>query len=149
MSMKGMGMMPRERRKPMSEINVVPYIDVMLVLLIIFMVTAPMLVQGVKVDLPNTVSDPIQAEKDVESVIVSVDGNGAYYLEVGGEGSDPMPLEEVQNQVAKILAGRTRSEVLVRGDEFVNYGVVVRLMSALQGAGASSVGLITESSQNQ
>ncbi len=149
MSMKGMGMMPRERRKPMSEINVVPYIDVMLVLLIIFMVTAPMLVQGVKVDLPNTVSDPIQAEKDVESIIVSVDANGAYFLEVGGEGSDPMPLDEVQSQVAKILAGRTRSEVLVRGDEFVNYGVVVRLMSALQGAGASSVGLITESSQNQ
>ncbi len=149
MSMKGMGMMPRERRKPMSEINVVPYIDVMLVLLIIFMVTAPMLIQGVKVDLPNTVSDPIQAEKDVESIIVSVDANGAYYLEVGGEGSDPMPLDEVQSQVAKILAGRTRSEVLVRGDEFVNYGVVVRLMSALQGAGASSVGLITESSQNQ
>jgi len=148
-SMKGMGMMPRERRKPMSEINVVPYIDVMLVLLIIFMVTAPMLVQGVKVDLPNTVSDPIQAEKDVESIIVSVDANGAYFLEVGGEGSDPMPLDEVQSQVAKILAGRTRSEVLVRGDEFVNYGVVVRLMSALQGAGASSVGLITESSQNQ
>jgi biopolymer transport protein TolR len=108
-----------------------------------------MLVQGVKVDLPNTVSDPIQAEKDVESIIVSVDANGAYFLEVGGEGSDPMPLDEVQSQVAKILAGRTRSEVLVRGDEFVNYGVVVRLMSALQGAGASSVGLITESSQNQ
>ncbi len=149
MSMKGMGMMPHERRKPMSEINVVPYIDVMLVLLIIFMVTAPMLVQGVKVDLPNTVSDPIQAEKDVESVIVSVDSNGAYYLEVGGEGSEPMSLDEVQSQVAKILSGRTRSEVLVRGDEFVNYGVVVRLMSALQGAGASSVGLITESSPNE
>lgn len=149
MSMKGMGMMPRERSKPMSEINVVPYIDVMLVLLIIFMVTAPMLVQGVKVDLPNTVSDPIQAQKDVESIIVSVDGNGAYYLEVGGQGSDPMSLDEVQSQVTKILSGQTRSEVLVRGDEFVNYGVVVRLMSALQVAGASSVGLITESSQNE
>ncbi len=71
--MKGMGMMPARSRKPMSEINVVPYIDVMLVLLIIFMVTAPMLTQGVKVDLPETTSEPIQSDKDVESIIVSVD----------------------------------------------------------------------------
>src|SRR6056297_446533 len=100
--MKGMGMMPENRRKPMSEINVVPYIDVMLVLLIIFMVTAPMLTQGVKVDLPQTTSDPIQADKDVESIIVSVDANGAYYVEIGDEGSDPMSLGEVREQIAKI-----------------------------------------------
>jgi len=81
-------MMPESRRKPMSEINVVPYIDVMLVLLIIFMVTAPMLTQGVKVDLPQTSSDPIQADKDVEAIIVSVDSNGAYYVEVGDRGSE-------------------------------------------------------------
>ena len=143
--MKGMGMMPEHRRKPMSEINVVPYIDVMLVLLIIFMVTAPMLTQGVKVDLPQTTSDPIQADKDVESVIVSVDANGAYYVEVGDKGSDRMSLAEVREQVAKILSQRSSSEILVRGDEYVEYGTVVRLMAALQGAGASSIGLITES----
>ena len=143
--MKGMGVMPEHRRKPMSEINVVPYIDVMLVLLIIFMVTAPMLTQGVKVDLPQTTSDPIQADKDVESVIVSVDANGAYYVEVGDKGSDPMSLAEVREQVAKILSQRSSSEILVRGDEYVEYGTVVRLMAALQGAGASSIGLITES----
>lgn len=142
--MKGMGMMPHERRRPMSEINVVPYIDVMLVLLVIFMVTAPMLTQGVKVDLPETTSEPIQSDKDVEPVVVSVDTNGAYYLDVGGKASDPMSLADVQNQVAKILAGRANGEVLVRGDEHVDYGTVVRLMSALQGAGASQVGLITE-----
>ena len=68
--MKGMGMMPARSRKPMSEINVVPYIDVMLVLLIIFMVTAPMLTQGVKVDLPETTSQPIQSDKNVESIVV-------------------------------------------------------------------------------
>ena len=119
--MKGMGMMPENKRKPMSEINVVPYIDVMLVLLIIFMVTAPMLTQGVKVDLPQTTSDPIQADKDVESIIVSVDAN------------------------SKILSQRASSEILVRGDENVPYGTVVRLMAELQGAGASSIGLITES----
>ncbi len=142
--MKGMGMMPQHRRKPMSEINVVPYIDVMLVLLVIFMVTAPMLTQGVKVDLPETASDPIQSDKNVESIVVSVDTNGAYYLEVGDRGSDPMSLEEVRAQVAKILSQRPNGEVLVRGDEHVDYGVVVRLMAELQGAGASSIGLITE-----
>ncbi len=142
--MKGMGLMPTTRRKPMSEINVVPYIDVMLVLLVIFMVTAPMLTQGVKVDLPDTVSDPIQTQKDVAPVIVSVDTNGAYFLEVGDKGSDPMSLPEIRDQVAKILAERQDGEILVRGDEYVDYGVVVRLMATLQGAGATSVGLITE-----
>lgn len=142
--MKGMGMMPSNRRKPMSEINVVPYIDVMLVLLVIFMVTAPMLTQGVKVELPETTSDPIQAQKDVESIIVSVDSTGAYYLEVGDQGSDPMTLPEVRGQVAKILSERSNRQVLVRGDQHVEYGRVVRLMAELQSAGASSVGLITE-----
>tara|TARA_R110002167_G_C12507805_1_gene636947 strand:- start:265 stop:711 length:447 start_codon:yes stop_codon:yes gene_type:complete len=147
--MKGMGMMPENRKKPMSEINVVPYIDVMLVLLIIFMVTAPMLVQGVKVDLPETTSDPIQADKNVESIIVSVDANGAYYVEVGDKGSDPMPLSEVREQVAKILSQRTSGDILVRGDENVDYGTVVRLMSTLQGAGATSIGLITDSAPDE
>lgn len=142
--MKGMGMMPQQRRKPMSEINVVPYIDVMLVLLVIFMVTAPMLTQGVKVDLPETTSDPIQQDKDVESITVSVDSNGAYYLEVGDDASEPMVLDEVRNQVAKILSQRSNGEVLVRGDEYVDYGVVVRLMAELQAAGATGIGLITD-----
>jgi len=142
--MKGMGMMPAHRRKPMSEINVVPYIDVMLVLLVIFMVTAPMLTQGVKVDLPETTSEPIQSDKDVESIIVSVDSNGAYFLEIGDEDSDPMSLGEVRTQVSKILSERATREILVRGDEHVEYGTVVRLMAELQGAGATSVGLITE-----
>ena len=142
--MKGMGMMPANRRKPMSEINVVPYIDVMLVLLVIFMVTAPMLTQGVKVDLPETTSEPIQSDKDVESIIVSVDSNGAYFLEIGDEDSDPMSLGDVRYQVAKILSERSAREILVRGDKHVEYGTVVRLMAELQGAGATSVGLITE-----
>lgn len=142
--MKGMGMMPPRQRKPMSEINVVPYIDVMLVLLVIFMVTAPMLTQGVKVDLPETTSEPIQADKNVESIVVSVDSNGAYFMEIGGDSSQPMALETVRDRVEKILAQRTDREVLVRGDENVGYGIVVRLMAQLQAAGASNVGLITE-----
>src|SRR5690554_8231721 len=107
--MKGMGMMPQQRRKPMSEINVVPYIDVMLVLLVIFMVTAPMLTQGVKVDLPETTSEPIQQDKDVESITVSVDANGAYFLEVGDRGSDPMP------QIGRASCREKRVELWVRG----------------------------------
>lgn len=147
--MKGMGMMPEQRSKPMSEINVVPYIDVMLVLLIIFMVTAPMLTQGVKVDLPETASDPIQPDKNVESIIVSVDSNGAYYVEVGDKGSDPMPLADVREQVTKILSQRSSGDILVRGDENVDYGTVVRLMAALQGAGATSIGLITDTAPDE
>ena len=135
----------RQRFQPMAEINVTPFVDVMLVLLIIFMVTAPMLTQGVKVDLPQTTSDPIPSDKDVESIIVSVDANGAYYVEIGDEGSDPMTLSDLRAQVSKILSQRASSEILVRGDENVTYGTVVRLMAELQGAGASSIGLITES----
>jgi biopolymer transport protein TolR len=142
--MKGMGMMPPRQRKPMSEINVVPYIDVMLVLLVIFMVTAPMLTQGVKVDLPETTSEPIQSDKNVESIVVSVDSNGAYFMEIGGDSSQPMPLADVRDRISKILSQRADREVLVRGDENVGYGVVVRLMAELQAAGASNVGLITE-----
>jgi biopolymer transport protein TolR len=142
--MKGMGMMPQQRRKPMAEINVVPYIDVMLVLLIIFMVTAPMLIQGVQVDLPETTSEPISQDKDVEPITVSVDSNGAYFLEIGGKESEPMALDEIREQVSKILSQRTNAEVLVRGDEYVDYGMVVRLMAELQAAGASGIGLITD-----
>ncbi|WP_227519961.1 protein TolR [Mangrovitalea sediminis] len=139
-----MAMTPHQRRKPMSDINVVPYIDVMLVLLVIFMITAPMLNQGVKVDLPKTVSKPITLQKNAEPLIVSVDANGAYFLNVGGKGSKPMPLSELTDKVAKILKAKPQTDVLVRGDSHVEYGTVVSLMAALRQAGAPSVGLITE-----
>ena len=138
------GMMGTQRKKPVSEINVVPYIDVMLVLLIIFMVTAPMMTQGVKVDLPQTSSDPITSEKELPPIIVSVDTSGSYFLEVGENASQPMPLAELQGQIAIILEQRPDGEVLVRGDQLVSYGKVVELMAALQAAGASGVGLITD-----
>lgn len=145
--MKGMGISQHPRRKPMADINVVPYIDVMLVLLIIFMVTAPMMTQGVKVDLPETTADPIAAQKNVEPIIVSVDSNGAYYMEVGEKDSKPLPLAKLSEQIGKVLSTRTQRDVLVRGDSNVDYGTVVRLMATLQAAGASSVGLITEEPQ--
>ena len=136
--------MARSSRKPMSEINVVPYIDVMLVLLIIFMVTAPMLTQGVKVDLPQLESAPVNMEKDQEPLIISVDSNAAYYLETGEDMGKPMELDALQGKVSMILKQNPRVSVLVRGDRHVEYGVIVELMAALQASGATGVGLVTE-----
>lgn len=136
--------MSRPKRKPMSDINVVPYIDVMLVLLIIFMVTAPMLTQGIKVDLPLLDSDPVQSENQDEPIIVSVDSNGAYYLDMSADAKRPLDLSDILQQVSSILSQKPETSVLVRGDKHVEYGSVVALMSALQGAGARGVGLITE-----
>ncbi len=136
--------MQRVKRKPMSEINVVPYIDVMLVLLVIFMVTAPMLMQGVDVDLPQTDSDPLQVSPDKPPLVVSVDAFGAYYAEIGDDRSKPMELGELIKRVRTVKQENPDTMVLVRGDRNASYGVVVSLMSALKETGVSNVGLITE-----
>lgn len=137
------------KRKPMAEINVVPYIDVMLVLLIIFMVTAPMLNQGVDVDLPNVDASPVSVEEDENQLIVSVSKKGLYYLERGSDDPKAMALVDIQKYVATLLKSQPKTDVLVRGDESVPYGVVVALMGTLQNAGAPSVGLITEAPDPQ
>ena len=131
------------RRKPMAEINVVPYIDVMLVLLIVFMVTAPMLMQGVKVELPQASALPI-GKQDDEPLIVSIKADGSYYLNLGKDQEKSQSLEVVQNKVSKIIRRTPTTTVLVWGDKMVPYGDVVALMTALQSAGAPSVGLVTE-----
>lgn len=130
------------KKKPIAEINVVPYIDVMLVLLIVFMVTAPLLTQGVKVELPAAPSAPLDEDQE-EPLIVSVDAEGQYYLNLGDEKA-PKPLEEITDTVGKILRQKPKTAVLVWGDTGVDYGIVVSMMTALQGAGAESVGLVTE-----
>ena len=135
--------MAGRRRKPMSEINVVPYIDVMLVLLIIFMVTAPLLTQGVKVELPKAPSEPV-GEQDDEPLIVSVKPDGSYYLNLGDDTEKSQSLEVVGDKVGKILRRKPDTAVLVWGDTNVPYGKVVELMATLQTAGAPSVGLVTE-----
>lgn len=132
-----------KKRKPMAEINVVPYLDVMLVLLIVFMVTAPLLMQGVKVDLPQAPSEPMD-NKEEEPLIVSVRPDGTYYLNLGKDQKSPKPLLEITETVAKILRQKPLTPVLVWGDTEVRYGLVVTLMSELQSAGAPSVGLVTE-----
>ena len=135
----------RNKRKPMSEINVVPYIDVMLVLLIIFMVTAPMLMQGVKVNLPEASADPVE-NQDSEPVIVSVDAAGQLFLNLGQE-KQVLSLATIKDRVAAVMRRSPKKPVLVWGDRAVPYGEVVTLMVALQEAGAPSVGLVTENPQ--
>ena len=132
----------RKKRQPMSDINVVPYIDVMLVLLIIFMVTAPMLMQGVKVDLPEASADPVE-NQDSEPVIVSVDAAGQLYLNLGQE-EQVLSLATIKERVAAVMRRSPEKPVMVWGDQAVPFGDVVTVMVALREAGAPSVGLVTE-----
>jgi biopolymer transport protein TolR len=136
----------KNKHRPMSDINVVPYIDVMLVLLIIFMVTAPMLMQGVKVELPEAAADPVE-NQDSEPLIVSVDAAGQLFLNVGGQQEQALSLATIRDRVAVVMRRSPQKPVLVWGDEAVAYGQVVTLMAALQEAGAPSVGLVTENPQ--
>jgi biopolymer transport protein TolR len=138
------------RRKPMSEINVVPYIDVMLVLLVIFMVTAPMFNQGVQVDLPQAPSEPIKEfmEQD-EPFIVSVDQLGKIYVNKAANPEQPMSLEEFKQIAPGMVAQEESRQAYVKGDQNVMYGRVVKVMVALQKAGVPSVGLISQPEQDQ
>ena len=129
------------RRKTVSEINVVPYIDVMLVLLVIFMITAPLMLEGVKVDLPETEAG--QIKKDDAQLIVSVDAEGQVYLERDGS-SVAMSREKVEDYARVLFRRQPYLQVLVRGDTNTIYGNVVKVMAALQRAGAKGVGLIVE-----
>ncbi|MFQ5936655.1 MAG: protein TolR [Acidiferrobacterales bacterium] len=126
------------RKKLMSEINVVPYIDVMLVLLVIFMITAPLLSTGVKVELPQAAAKPVES-KDTETLIVTITRKGKYYLD-----DREITPKALRKRVGTILRLRPRTPVLVRGDRRVPYGEVVKAMTLLQAAGAPSVGLVTE-----
>ncbi len=136
-------MRQRIRKRPMSEINVVPYIDVMLVLLVIFMITTPLLSQGVKVELPKAASEPLPASSK-EPLIVSVDATGNFYLNYGEGQEKPMAPDDLVHRVAAFLRTQPDNRVLVRGDTNVAYGRVMQVMSLLQGAGVPEVGLITE-----
>lgn len=132
------------KRRAMAEINVVPYIDVMLVLLIIFMVTAPMLVQTVPVNLPNVDSTPTEIDPDDTTLMLSVNSDGLYFVERDEENPKPMSLREVTEYAGKLFKAEPKSRFMIRGDESVPYGKVVLLMGSLQGAGITNVGLVTE-----
>jgi len=131
------------RRCMLAEINVVPYIDVMLVLLVIFMVTAPMLMQGVEVKLPQATAAPV-ANQDAEPLIVSINDRGQLFLNLGVDEKQALELATIRQRVAAVLRRSPEKPVLVWGDQRVAYGDVVVVMTALQEAGAPSVGLVTE-----
>lgn len=133
-----------KKRKLMGEINVVPYIDVMLVLLIIFMVTAPLLTQGIKVDLPEAGAEPIPDVPDHPPIIVSVDASGNLYINQGDDEDTPKSSQDIVSRVSAIMSRRPDTPVLVKADRNVPYGNVVGAMVLLQRGGAGNVGFVTD-----
>jgi biopolymer transport protein TolR len=136
----------RGKRRLMGEINVVPYIDVMLVLLIIFMITAPLLTQGVKVELPRAASEPIDARAvhNEEPLVLSVDARGRLYLNVGTTPGQPIDDATALARATAALRRAPERAVLVKGDKSVAYGRMVTAMVLLQQAGASKLGFLTD-----
>jgi biopolymer transport protein TolR len=135
-------------RRLMGQMNVVPYIDVMLVLLIIFMVTAPMLQQGITVDLPEVESAPIEVSDDNEPLVVSINAAGELFINIGDNQDDPVSEEEILRRVAAVVSVNAATPVLIKGDEALSYGRFARALALLKQAGAPNVGLLTETPSN-
>ena len=135
----------KRHRKPVSEINVVPYIDVMLVLLVIFMITTPLLTEGVDVELPQASARDVQP-KETEPFIINITADGKYFL--NEEEETPASLDDIVTKAAAMLrideANHTKTDFMVRGDKNVDYGTVVQAMAALQQAGVPNVGLLAQ-----
>ncbi|MBT8145043.1 MAG: protein TolR [Gammaproteobacteria bacterium] len=138
--------MARSGRRLMGEINVVPYIDVMLVLLIIFMITAPLLTQGIEVDLPDAAAEPLDAEllRETEPLILTVTVNGDMYLNIGDDEDKPVDDQQIVARARAVMRRNPATPMLVRADNAVPYGKVVAGMVLLQAAGARKVGFVTE-----
>jgi len=132
------------RRKPMGEINVVPYIDVTLVLLIIFMVTTPMLQTGVEVDLPQAESAMVEQKEGEPPIVISIKEQGEYYINVDGQNDERIEPEVINDRVAIVLSNKPGTQVLISADKGVDYGTVVTVMAALKNAGVPTVGLMTK-----
>ena len=132
------------RRKPMGEINVVPYIDVTLVLLIIFMITTPMLQTGVEVDLPRAESAMVEQKEGEPPIVISIKEQGEYYINVDGQNDERIEPEVINERVAVVLSNKPGTQVLISADKGVDYGTVVTVMAALKNAGVPTVGLMTK-----
>ena len=141
-----MDIIQRKKRKPMGDINVVPYIDVMLVLLIVFMVTAPLLNQGIDVELPQANNEPLSIDENQATLVVSITAAGEYYLSLGATGGDRQStsLEGVGEQVAKIVSANPEIQVLVEGDTSADWGAMIQLLTTLQAAGVANPNFITK-----
>ena len=131
-------------RRLMGEINVVPYIDVMLVLLIIFMITAPLLTQGVKVNLPKAAAEPLPAKDAKNPIVLSVDAQGQLFLNIASDPNAALDSAAVLTQVTTALQQEPERAVVVKADKSVSYGVVMQAMVIMQHAGASKVGMATD-----
>ena len=138
MNMPGQG----KKRRPVAEINVIPYIDVSLVLLIIFMITTPLLQTGIEVDLPQTQTKTVVTD-NTPPVVISVDAQGQYFISTDGTDSELVFIDDLTIKIAAILRHKPDIKVLVRGDSSVNYGTIVIVMAALKQAGVPNVGLMT------
>lgn len=137
----------RKRRKPMSEINVVPYIDVMLVLLIVFMVTAPLLTQGLRVDLPEVASEPLELDEDAESLVIELTAGNEFFISLGVTSVDeqtPVELGAIGRQVAQIVEVNPGIQIFIEGDAQASYGPFISLMEELRVAGVNSPNLVTK-----
>ena len=135
---------PMQKRKLIGEINVVPYIDVMLVLLVIFMVTAPLLTQGVLVELPKAGAEPIKDVPNHPPLVLSVDAEGNLYINVGDDEDSPVSGKDIVARTGAVLRNRPETPVLVKADRAVQYGFVVGAMVLLQQGGAQEVGFVTD-----
>ena len=133
-----------QKRKLMGEINVVPYIDVMLVLLVIFMVTAPLLTQGIEVDLPQANAEPIETPQDHDPLVLSVDAEGNLYINAGDNEDQPQSGEEIVRRIGIVLGEQPETPMFVKADRAVPYGNVVGAMVLLQQAGAENIGFVTD-----
>lgn len=136
------------KRRLMGEINVVPYIDVMLVLLVIFMVTAPLLTQGIDVQLPQAAADPIVTPQNQEPLVLSINADGELFLSVGDDEDAPLGADQVVELASAVLRRNPQIPVLVNADQRVAYGAVVEAMVLLQQAGAANVGFLTDAPAN-
>jgi biopolymer transport protein TolR len=136
----------RKKRKPMGEINVVPFIDVMLVLLVVFMVTAPLLNQGIEVELPEANNEPLAIDENLETLVVSLTAQGDYFISVGATGEDrqSVTLETLGQQVGIITNANPTIQVLVEGDTEAGWGAMVNLITTLQTAGVANPNFITQ-----
>ncbi|MCE4057152.1 protein TolR [Pseudomonas sp. Au-Pse12] len=144
---------PQRKHGPKAEMNVVPYIDVMLVLLVIFMVTAPMLTQGVKIQLPKVASEALATDSRQQILTLSVKAEGGYYWNLGSEldtrhqTDSAVDLEQMRAKVAQVIAQRGDTQVYIRADQDAAYASVVAAMAALQQGGVHNLGLVTEAPQ--
>ncbi len=132
------------RRRPMAEINVVPYIDVTLVLLIIFMITTPMLQSGVEVDLPRAQAAMVEQKEDTPPLVISIQQGGNYFINSGNGEDEAISKEAIYPRVEMILKNKPETQVLINADKNVDYGTVVTTMADLKHAGVPSVSLMTK-----